>query len=177
MLNLAWEREWIEQGLNPKAELEFGSSPRAVWCRCSTRCHSNNAEPEPGAVPSSCTRARGPAGEAAPPAGHPRQPPGPLGWIFLCFFPDKPRNFPALIPLRELCPALPRSLWRHFSALLRDVYKVPLFLFIGGPGKPFPGRAGALCAWHRGELSLCSGACSPCPNPAEREIPDLEIAF
>lgn len=50
--------------------------------------------------------------------------------------------------------ALPCSLWRHFSALLRDVFKAPLFLFIGGSWKPFPGRAGALCAWDRGELCL-----------------------
>lgn len=50
--------------------------------------------------------------------------------------------------------ALPCSLWRHFSALLRDVFKAPLFLFIVGSWKPFPGRAGALCAWDRGELCL-----------------------
>lgn len=83
-----------------------------------------------------------------PPAWPSLTAPGPLCLDFPLFSPNKPQKSCLAAP-RELC-----SLWRHFSALLRDVFKAPLFLFIVGSWKPFPGRASALCAWDRGELSF-----------------------
>lgn len=149
------------------APLHQLSDPRCFPC-----CHRNDAKPEPGAVPSPCTRIWGPAEEVAPPT--PDSPQAALdGFAFV--FSQTNHGTPALLPPGN--SALPCSLWRHFSALLRDVFKAPLFLFIVGSWKPFPGRSSALCAWDRGELSLSSGACNPCPSPAEREIPDLQIAF
>lgn len=177
-LNLPWDRERMEREWNPKAEL---------WIRAGAwLLFTSFVIPDASRV--AIEMMQSPSLELSPPPAlgfgvqlrrwhlPPLAAPRPL-WMDLhsFFFPQTNHRTPALLPPGT--SALPCCLWRHFSALLRDVFKASLFLFIVGSWKPFPGRASALCAWDRGELSLSSGACNPCPSPAEREIPNLQITF